>query len=126
MRGERRQEAQPENSPGADVQKFFASMAHEPAKEAPPQAAAGAEPASQAQPALAPQGNCAAAQPFAAAESAATAAAQAPRPRAPIPSRRRRCWRNRPRYAIGSLALLAHIVDAGVRCCDLYLNRCRC
>jgi len=63
-------ETQPENSLDA-VQKFFASMADEPAKEAPPQPAVEARSALQAQPAPAPQGNGAAAQPFAAAESAA-------------------------------------------------------
>jgi hemolysin-activating ACP:hemolysin acyltransferase len=45
MWGKRRQETQPEYSPDADVQKFFAAMAPEPAKEEAPQAAAEAHPA---------------------------------------------------------------------------------
>jgi len=79
MWGKRRHETQPETSPDADVQKFFASMA--PAKDAPPQAAAGAQPAPEAEPSPArtPQGNGAAAQPAAAAENAAPAPEQAPR-----------------------------------------------
>lgn len=82
MSGKRGQEAQPEDSPGANVQKFLASTAQGPAREAPPQAAAGAEPAPEVQPAraAATQGNNPTAQPFAAAESAAPVAAQAPGP----------------------------------------------
>jgi hemolysin-activating ACP:hemolysin acyltransferase len=78
MWGKRRQEAEPKNSPDS-VQKFVASTAHESAKDAPPHAAAGVQPAPEAQPAPAPLGNGAAARPPAAAESAAPAA-QAPRP----------------------------------------------
>jgi hemolysin-activating ACP:hemolysin acyltransferase len=83
MWGRRRQEAQPEHSPDADVQKFFASMAPEPAKEAPPQVAAEpAQPAPDAYPTpvAAPQASGAATRPVATAEAAAPARSQAPRP----------------------------------------------